>query len=301
MAIHKKLAEYREEQVNLERRSDKKFSFNDAKYPEISKKIEKFVNRTKEFPDFFDIKKEVEEVNKKKNLMLTDMKVHTEAERMFVAIGRKLKRRRFDDDAAVMYSYLQENDPGDPACKDFELDRKLDDLGKVAKKKLDTVFEQFVEKQVNKVSTNSEEDIDDGPVKESPQKNLLSEETRGLLQKNDFDDDTDDESPNFKVASGVKRPKKNVIDDDSDKDEPGQSNTDYRFGSPGLSGNPNGEEDASDLDDSKNESNGKIDSDKRELSLLASLQDEDSQNSQESMSQDSNVDDLLDSMSESED
>lgn len=169
MAIHKKIAEYKKLSFSLDRRSDKKFSFTDSKYPEIGRKIEKFVNRTNEFPDFADIKKEVEDVNIKKILLLTETQIHTEAERIFVTVGKKLKRRRFDDDAAVMYSYLDDDDPGDPASKDVELDLKLDALGKIAKKKIDTVFQEFVDKQVNKVKTeeeDSDEHVDDVPFEE---------------------------------------------------------------------------------------------------------------------------------------
>lgn len=118
--------------------------------------IEKFVNRTKTFPDFFDIKSQIEEVNQKKNLYLTDTQIHTEAERMFVAVGRRLKNRRFDDDADSMYSYLKEE--ADPARSDKDLHRKLVEQGKVAKEKLDRVFEEFVDKQVSGVKGEEEED-----------------------------------------------------------------------------------------------------------------------------------------------
>jgi len=160
MAIYNKIAEYKELSKSLDRKSDKRFSFTESKYPAINQKIEKFVNRTKSFPDFFDIKKEVDEVNVKRQLMLSEMQIHTEAERIFVIVGKKLKRRRNDDEAAVMYSYLKDDDKGDPAAKDRALEKKLDELGKVAATKIEKVFERFVEKQVSKGKSGDEQGED---------------------------------------------------------------------------------------------------------------------------------------------
>jgi len=285
IAIHKKIAEYKEEQVNLQRRSDKKFTFSDVKYPEIGKKIEKFVNRTKEFPDFNDIKKEVEEINKRKKLMLSEMKVHSEAERLFVATGRKLKRRRFDDDAASMYSYLKEDDQGDPAAKDFLLDQKLVDLGKTAKKKLDTVFEEFVEKQMNKKDDKSEEDLGDLTDDAVVHSNLLSDETKELLQTNDFEDKSDDENSQscedkteISRAEGISLLNKFVAEEEKFMEELERDDEDY----------------LSDEDDSKKDKTKDIDENTEDS---ASLDEETSFLNKSG----SNVDDLLDSMSESED
>merc|ERR1719427_426503 len=190
MAIYNKIAEYKELSKSLDRSSDKRFTFTESKYPAINQKIEKFVNRTKSFPDFLDIKKEVEEVNVKRQLMLTDMQVHTEAERIFVIIGKKLKRRRNDDEGQVMYSYLKPDDQGDPASKDRELEKKLDELGKVAKDKIEKVFEDFVEKQVSKGKSGEDEgddvedDDDDDREREEPssQLSIQSEEPSPVKQ-----------------------------------------------------------------------------------------------------------------------
>ena len=75
MDIYKKLAAYRKLSANLERRSDKAFKFDDSRFPEINVKISKFVNRTKQFPDFVDVKKLIEDVNSKQNLGLSEIQV----------------------------------------------------------------------------------------------------------------------------------------------------------------------------------------------------------------------------------
>ena len=209
MAIYNKIAEYKGLSKSLDRRQDKKFTFTESKYPAINQKIEKFVNRTKTFPDFLDIQKEVEEVNVKRQLMLTDTQVHTEAERIFVIIGKKLKRRRNDDEGLVMYSYLKPDDQGDPAVKDRELEKKLDELGKVARDKIEKVFEVFVEKQVSKGKSGEEECDDDDDDNED-----------------DEDEEEDREEPSSQLSiqseelSPVKQPKKTKPSLDSFKSSP---------------------------------------------------------------------------------
>ena len=75
MDIYKRLAAYTKMSANLERRSDKSFKFEDSRFPEINLKISKFVNRTKQFPDFMDVKKLVQEVNTKQKLGLLEIQV----------------------------------------------------------------------------------------------------------------------------------------------------------------------------------------------------------------------------------
>ena len=156
MSIYFKLAEYNGLSKSLERSSDKKFSFNESKFPAINRKIEKFVNRTKSFPDFWDIKKQIENINTEDSLRLTEMQIHNEAEKIFISVGRRLKKRRNIDDGSVMFSYLNPAEK-DPALNDAELDNKLVMLGKEAKEKIDKVFEEYTEKQAAGVRNNEEE------------------------------------------------------------------------------------------------------------------------------------------------
>ena len=99
--------------------------------------------------------------------------MHAEAERIFVAVGRRLKVRRFDDDADAMYSYVGE-DGVDPARNDRELQLKLHEQGKVAKAKLDRVFEEFVEKQASGV--RPEESSDDRDTEDEGEEGYAAEE-----------------------------------------------------------------------------------------------------------------------------
>ena len=160
MKIYNKLAQYKGKSKSLDRSSDKRFKFSESKYPEINKKIEKFVNKTQSFPDFWDIKKQIEKVNDEKQLNLTDMQMHNEAEKIFIMVGKKLKKRRNIDDGTVMYSYLREDDKGDPAAGDVDLDLKLQELGKVAEQKINKVFEDYAEKQAAGVKADDSDNTE---------------------------------------------------------------------------------------------------------------------------------------------
>merc|ERR1712226_1735382 len=124
---------------------------------------------------------QIEAVNQKKKLYLTDMQIHTEAERIFVAVGRRLKNRRFDDDADSMYSYLKEEET-DPARNDGDLHRKLVEQGKVAKEKLDRVFEEFVDKQASGMKGDDGDDnsSDDCSMDEEYDEEKVKEYERNL-------------------------------------------------------------------------------------------------------------------------
>ena len=217
MAIYDKLAEYRGDTKSLERFSDKKFVFTDGKYPEVNKKIEKFVNKTKGFPDFWDIKRQIEKVNTEQKLLLTEMQMHTEAERVFILVGKKLKRRRNHDDGDSFYSYLKPDDKGDPAVNNPDLNDKLRELGKEAEKKINKVFEEYVEKQAAGVVANVEEEDDDADS--VGDEDAVSDNDTNDQDEEDQHADNNDQPEDSDVSSNVSNGSlDNLLDEDSDKD-----------------------------------------------------------------------------------
>ena len=76
MMILKKLNEYHGTTNDLDRPLDKKFKCSESQHQEINRKIEKYVNKTKLFPDFWDIKKLIGRVNQEKGLNLSDIQVN---------------------------------------------------------------------------------------------------------------------------------------------------------------------------------------------------------------------------------
>merc|ERR1712004_507105 len=151
---------------SLDRRRDKRLKCVESRYPEINKKIEKFVNRTKHFPDFQDIMKLVRAANKE--LHLTEGEMHAEAESIFQSVGKTLKKRREIDDHEVMTSYLKEDQNIDPAHGDPELEKRLQEQAEVGKKKMSEYMDNFYRENViqRKDKEEEEEDREDGEATE---------------------------------------------------------------------------------------------------------------------------------------
>jgi len=163
MEIYRKLAACNKLSSNLERRSDKQFKFEDSKYVNINLKLSKFVNRTKQFPDFVDIRQLVEETNQAQSLNLSEIQIHNEAEHIFQAVGKKLKNRRAHDDCDSLYSHFKELRPVDPADNDTSLEEKLQNQQLAGKKRIEKVFQDYVEKQIcrgKSASDDAESDMD---------------------------------------------------------------------------------------------------------------------------------------------
>ena len=157
MQLHKKIAEYKKMSSSLDRKCDKKFVCTESRYPEINKKIQKFVNKTKQFPDFHDIRALVLDANKE--LHLSSVQVHEEAQDIFRSVGKRLKGRREIDESNILMSYLPEDQTAaeDPASKDEELNKLLIEQGKLGKKNLEKYFDDFYAKHVLKNDSSAAE------------------------------------------------------------------------------------------------------------------------------------------------
>merc|ERR1712129_446044 len=177
MQIYSKIAEAKELSDSLDRRADKRLKCQESRYPEINKKIEKFVNRTKQFPDFQDILKLVREANKE--LHLTEGEMHAEAESIFQTVGKKMKTRREVDDHEVMHSYLKESQTVDPAANDQGLEQRLQEQSELGKKNMAEYMDNFYRESVLKKSNVEKEDGQDEEVDD--------DEVEGGEEENDQD------------------------------------------------------------------------------------------------------------------
>jgi len=152
--IYQKLAQINKTSHDLGRKTETKFVFNDSKYPSVNRKIEKYIDKEKIFPDFKDICSLIEGVNEKNKLSMAKGQVHAEAENIFKKLGNKLKSRRMADEADVIDSYISQNNGlfSDPADKDSQLEEKLEKQFRQGKKSFEKVFQDFSEKQISKKS-----------------------------------------------------------------------------------------------------------------------------------------------------
>merc|ERR1719319_689975 len=192
MQIYSKIAEAKELSDSLDRRADKRLKCQESRYPEINKKIEKFVNRTKQFPDFQDILKLVREANKE--LHLTEGEMHAEAESIFQTVGKKLKTRREVDDHEVMHSYLKESQTVDPAANDQGLEQRLQEQSELGKKNMAEYMDNFYRESVLKKSNVEKEDGQDEEVND--------DEVEGGEEENDQDSEEEGESRSGSESEG---------------------------------------------------------------------------------------------------
>ena len=162
--IYKKIAEAKELSDSLDRKADKRLKCTDSRYPEINKKIEKFVNRTKQFPDFTDIKKLVKISNK--SLHLSEGEMRAEAESIFLSVGKTLKKRRELDDHEVMTSYLKEDETVDPAAKDEDLEQRLQTQVQEGNKKMEEYMDNFYKESVRNPKSGDEKEGGEGDQEE---------------------------------------------------------------------------------------------------------------------------------------
>merc|ERR1712107_181188 len=175
MQIYSKIAEAKAFSDSLDRRRDKRLKCAESRYPEINKKIEKFVNRTKHFPDFQDIMKLVRAANKE--LHLTEGEMHAESESIFQSVGKTLKKRREIDDHEVMTSYLKEDQNVDPAHGDTELEKRLQEQAELGKKKMSEYMDNFYrENVIQRKDKEEEEDREDEEEREDEEDRVDEEE-----------------------------------------------------------------------------------------------------------------------------
>ncbi|XP_033732810.1 FK506-binding protein 5-like isoform X2 [Pecten maximus] len=166
--VWRKLCELKGAESTTGRPIERRFFYKGTRYPEVNRKLEKFVNKHKIFPDFHDVQKVIRDTSKQKKLGLSGPAVDRLAREAFQDIGDLLQKRRISDLRKTSLGHLQDEQGlrEDPASKDPDLKKKLDENRKVGKGKLDEVLEKFCKWQEEtpedeNVDKKSEEDEED--------------------------------------------------------------------------------------------------------------------------------------------
>ncbi|XP_060065735.1 eukaryotic translation initiation factor 5B-like [Ylistrum balloti] len=155
--VWRKLCELKGAESTTGRPVERRFYYKGTRYPEVNRKLEKFVNKHKIFPDFHDVQKVIRDTSKQKKLGLSGPAIDRLAREAFQDIGDLLQKRRISDLRKTSPGHLQDEQGSreDPALRDPELKKKLDENRKAAKGKLDDVLEKFCRRQ-----EESPEDVD---------------------------------------------------------------------------------------------------------------------------------------------
>ncbi|XP_023951702.2 daxx-like protein [Bicyclus anynana] len=140
-----------------------------------AKKLEKLINRKVPigtplpFPDFHDVLRCVKDANEENKLGWTDIDVMEEARDLFTRCGKKLQRRRQENEWRIAASRITAE--ADPAEDNLDLKKKLEENKSIAARKETELFNKYVERQ-NSLKLEAEEIGD----KEAEETALESEE-----------------------------------------------------------------------------------------------------------------------------
>ncbi|XP_035430580.2 daxx-like protein [Spodoptera frugiperda] len=181
-----------------------------------AKRLEKWVNKKVPigtplpFPDFHDVLRCVREANDEDKLCWNEAQIMEEARDLFTRCGKKLQRRRQENEWRLAASRLT-LDVGDPAENNEQLRQQLEVNRKLASSKETEIFNKFADRQ-NQMKLEAEE-IGDKEAEESP---VESEE--------DEDANDDDESISLENKGKRKERLKRLIEEISKGPSEGKEN-----------------------------------------------------------------------------
>lgn len=138
--------------------------------PGPAKRLEKWINKKVPigtplpFPDFHDVLRCVREANEEDKLCFNEADIMEEARDLFVRCGKKLQRRRQENEWRLAASRLTQS--VDPSEKDSELQKKLIENKKIAAEKEIEILNKYADRQ-NQLKLEAEE-IGDKEAEESP-------------------------------------------------------------------------------------------------------------------------------------
>ncbi|XP_040298540.1 death domain-associated protein 6 [Bufo bufo] len=150
LRIFDKLCELKDCSSFTGRVIEQRILYRGTRYPEINRRLEKFINSTRDlFPDYGDILRLVERANDKHSLGLSRKQMQSMSQDAFRELGNKLQDRRHLD---MIYNFgCHLTDPyksvNDPAQQDTSLSRRLRENRNTAMSRLDDVIKKYAQLQ----------------------------------------------------------------------------------------------------------------------------------------------------------
>ncbi|NWU94612.1 DAXX protein, partial [Upupa epops] len=149
MRIFERLCELKQCSSLTGRVIEQRIPYRGTRYPEVNRRIERFINRPEAFPDYNDILKLIQKASARHGLGLARRQMENMAQDAFREVGNRLQERRHLDLVYNFGSHLTDQyRPGtDPALLDPELAKRLRRNRTVALTRLDNVISHYAQLQ----------------------------------------------------------------------------------------------------------------------------------------------------------
>ncbi|CAJ1083034.1 death domain-associated protein 6 [Xyrichtys novacula] len=235
MKIYEKLCELKGCNTLTGRVIEQRIPYNGSRYPEINRRIERFINSPemqRSPPDYQDILQKVIQANERHNLSLSRKQLNQIAQEAFRETGHLMQERRHLDLVYNFGSHLTDSykPATDPALTDPSLLRKLRSNREMALSRLEEVITQYAGKQedveeqerMKRQEKDSKDKEGTKPDNEEDKKeaNKVEEEGEEEVEGSDDDDDEeDDESSDPDIEEEIRASTQQVGPDDDDEDD----------------------------------------------------------------------------------
>ncbi|XP_039461730.1 death domain-associated protein 6 [Oreochromis aureus] len=226
MKIYEKLCELKGCSTLTGRAIEQRITYKSTRYPEINRRIERFINSPEvrqNPPDYQDILQQVLRANDRHNLCLTRKHINQIAQEAFRETGSRIQERRHLDLVYNFGSSLTDayKPATDPALKDPSLLKKLRSNREVALTSLEEVIKKYAVKQDD---TEEEErnkrlqkDRKDKEGRTSGKK-VETEEMNGVSEEEE-EEDEDDESSDPDIEEEIQASTQQDGPDEEDDEE----------------------------------------------------------------------------------
>lgn len=229
MKIYDKLCEIKGCGTLTGRVLEQRIDYRGSRYPEINKRIEKFINSPEvrmNAPDFHDTLQVVIRANERHNLSLPRKQLNEIAKEAFRELATRIQDRRHLDLVYNFGSHLTDSykPSSDPAVEDPALLRKLRSNRELAMNRLNEVISKYSSKQEDTEEQErlkrSEKDKQNKEGKAS--KNRQEAEANGVEEEEaeeEEEDDEDDQSSDPDIEDEIKASTQLDVTEDASEEE----------------------------------------------------------------------------------
>ncbi|XP_078497760.1 death domain-associated protein 6 isoform X2 [Lissotriton helveticus] len=191
---------------------EQRIPYRGTRYPEVNRRIQKFINQPDNFPDYGDILKVIEKANLRHSLDLTKRQMQSMAADAFREVGNRLQERRHLDMVYNFGSHLTDQYKAgtDPALMDPILARRLRENRSVALTQLDEVVRKYAvmqddgEEEIDRKRRRGSMHLRRG-VKGSPVSTSIDQESNEEEEEEEDEDEDEDESSDTDIEEELQK------------------------------------------------------------------------------------------------